>query len=139
MSNSENTEVTTPIVKVESSSLASTSLDRPTDESFKTQSDENSSTSSDESMITGAGQAQPSSLDIGKGQSLPTRLDIDDGIIKVMSVQTQICSSFDGLTIPVANPVDLRFPGTTYADGKVISLITRDLPNPNTLQGGCWL
>lgn len=109
MSNSEKLEVPVPIVKVLSSSSASTSVDKSTDD--------NSSTSSDESVGTSAGQT----------------LQTNDDIFVVPIVQTSINDSFDGLTIPVVVPLDPNFPRTTYTNVTTTDLTTRELLDPNIL------
>lgn len=126
MSISKNNEVNIPIVKVESNSSVSTSVDRLADES--------SSTSSNESTSIEARQTQPTSFDF-RGQSPPTMLDTDDWIIRVPSVKALTGSSFEGLTVPVTVYLDPSIPRTTYSGVTATGLTTRDLPDPCILQG----
>lgn len=109
MSNSENTEALIPIVEVESSPLASTSVDRV--------SSDESDTSSEESVGTSA-------------EIFP---QTNDGILVVPRVRASNNTSFDWLTIRVAIPLDTKFPKTSYGGVIATGLTTRELPNSNIL------
>lgn len=111
MPNFENVKVSILIVEIESSSSVATSLDRT--------SSYNSDTSSDESV----------------GTSTKVPVPHNDRIFIMPVARASTSTSFNGLTIPIVVLLDPKFPRTTYAEDIATDLTTRELPDPNILQG----
>lgn len=111
MSNFENTEVSVPVIDVESNPSASTLVEQR----FEDSSD--SSSSSEESV----------------GTSIKHPL-ITQGVFTVIPrAQTSVDASFNGLTIPVVVPLDPRISLTNYVGVTITGLATRDLLDPSIL------
>lgn len=58
---------------------------------------------------------------------------VEEAVFVDPSVQALVGGSFESLTIPIAIPLDPRFPKTTYARVKSISFTARDILDPRVL------